>query len=1017
MAKAVIEIIGQSQGLDDVNIQLDAAKQKEKDLLKEMKALTMEMDKYAGNKKMVQQFNAEYEKTKKTLGETRKSIEDLSEAQKSMKGQMLLENTTLSAAQLKNQIISLIDSWTDFSETGKATYDALIEKAAELTDAMGDHRREIEALASDSYAFDTIVEGVQLSAGGFAVAEGAMALFGAESERVKEMMVKLQAAIALSTGVQQIANAVQKESNIIREIGNLKTKAAATAESIKAAATGKGVIATKLATAAQAVFNFIASQNPYLLLFTGLAAVVGALLYFTRETKSASEAQIELNAQETVSLDIQDRMNKKAKERADEAIKEKENDLALAKARGAGIEEIRALEDKLAMQRRINHEIDKNNNQEDAADLEDNQKKLRELEKQLDKVNEAKANGDKKIKVDVDLDGKPTKEKVDDAITALQGAIDNTNRKIQIAVELKEQGDDINQKDAEDAARRQKEDEDRTKRSAQALADYRVLMAEKGSEQELKAQKAALRVKLKNDLSNVDLTEGERIKLRGEAQKAIEKLDEDYHKKQLQDAVTTLDAELAEEREFDLQTFNLRAARLEAQKQLDLANAKDDKAKQLLIEEQYKANLIKLDDEFAKSEAQREANINQSNLNARLAATKAGSQEEKAVKIELLEENARAEIENAKISIKNEEERAAKIAEIQAKLNSDKSDLDKEYIKSADERSKAEVLAVTQQYGQGKMSKQEYENQLKDIGIKSLEDEIAERRAKGEETIELEKELSERRISIAEEEKAARQQIYQELFGLMGNIGNAFFDAENQRLSQEMEDLNHYYTTDAEAAKKNKDLKLISEDEMARRQLEIRRKQAQAEKNQAYFNATMQLAEGIVRIWSQTGVNPILAGILTGILVANAAVQIASIQNKPLPKYWKGRKGGKGEWALTGEYGPELMWLPDGASVMPNRDTRRALAGEVDLFDRWNMPRLNPNIPAMPVSQKIINQYNQEHRNEDRIDYDKLGRAVAKHMKFPKQKDVSVHFDKSGLRITEGNTTTQVKNSKYSANV
>jgi hypothetical protein len=69
------------------------------------------------------------------------------------------------------------------------------------------------------------------------------------------------------------------------------------------------------------------------------------------------------------------------------------------------------------------------------------------------------------------------------------------------------------------------------------------------------------------------------------------------------------------------------------------------------------------------------------------------------------------------------------------------------------------------------------------------------------------------------------------------------------------------------------------------------------------------------------------------------------------------------------------------------------------------------------VSQKIINQYEQEHRREERIDYDRLGRAVARHMKFPKQKDVSVHFDKSGLSVTEGNTTTHIKNSKYSSNV
>jgi len=105
---------------------------------------------------------------------------------------------------------------------------------------------------------------------------------------------------------------------------------------------------------------------------------------------------------------------------------------------------------------------------------------------------------------------------------------------------------------------------------------------------------------------------------------------------------------------------------------------------------------------------------------------------------------------------------------------------------------------------------------------------------------------------------------------------------------------------------------------------------------------------------------------------------------------------------------------------MPAHDTRRALAGDGKAFDRWNMPRIEPNYPQMPrVSQQLINQYYQSHRNEDRlaIDYERLGKSVAKYMKFPKQKDISINFDKSGLRVTEGNTTTKVLNAKYSANV
>jgi hypothetical protein len=560
----------------------------------------------------------------------------------------------------------------------------------------------------------------------------------------------------------------------------------------------------------------------------------------------------------------------------------------------------------------------------------------------------------------------------------------------------------------------EKDAAEKAKRSAQALADYRVLIAKEGFEQELKAQKEALQVKLKNDLSNVDLTENERTKMRAETKKAIEKLDEDYQKKQLQDAVTTLDAELAGEREFNTETLNLRLARLEAQKKLDLANAKDDKAQQILIEKEYEAAVTKLHKDHGISQSESEANTAQSNLEARLAATKKASKEEHDVRAEQLRKTAESEIESASATILNEEERAAKIEAIRANLARDLNDLDIEYIKSADERSKAEVLAATQQYEQGKISKFEYEKQLQDIHAKALQDEINDTEAAGKDITELRQKQSEDNIAIAEQEAEQRKQIFQELYNLMGEIGSALFDAQKQGLDQELEDLNHYYTTDAEAAKKNKDLKLITEEEMARRQLEIKRKQAQAEKNQAYFNATLQLAEGIVRIWSQTGVNPALAGILTGILVANAAIQIATISSKPLPKYARGRRGGRGEFALVGEQGPEMTWIPEGTVIMPASDTRRALQGDIRMFSKWDMPRLDANMPTVPrLNQQAINQYNREHPAGEKIDYDRLGRAVAKHLKFPKQRDVSVHFDKAGLAITEGNTTTRYLNAKY----
>ena len=55
-------------------------------------------------------------------------------------------------------------------------------------------------------------------------------------------------------------------------------------------------------------------------------------------------------------------------------------------------------------------------------------------------LNNAKARGDKKVYIDVDLDGKIDKVEVDEAIEAVQSQIDNTGRAVDIAVNLKNRG-------------------------------------------------------------------------------------------------------------------------------------------------------------------------------------------------------------------------------------------------------------------------------------------------------------------------------------------------------------------------------------------------------------------------------------------------------------------------------------------------------------------------------------------------------------------------------------------------
>ncbi len=61
--------------------------------------------------------------------------------------------------------------------------------------------------------------------------------------------------------------------------------------SVRTAAEGRGIIATKAATVAQAAFNAIAKANPYVLLATAVAAVGVALYAFASKSDEATEAE------------------------------------------------------------------------------------------------------------------------------------------------------------------------------------------------------------------------------------------------------------------------------------------------------------------------------------------------------------------------------------------------------------------------------------------------------------------------------------------------------------------------------------------------------------------------------------------------------------------------------------------------------------------------------------------------------------------------------------------------------
>lgn len=248
---------------------------------------------------------------------------------------------------------------------------------------------------------------------------------------------------------------------------------------------------------------------------------------------------------------------------------------------------------------------------------------------------------------------------------------------------------------------------------------------------------------------------------------------------------------------------------------------------------------------------------------------------------------------------------------------------------------------------------------------------------------------------------AKAQEVFDHVANFATQAFNVFRDAMSSAIQAQIDELEQMYTTDAELAKKDADKKYMSEKELEKKKAELTLRQQRLNKAAAIFQIGLDTAAAIIRFLSNPGgVAGITLSAMAGVM---GAAQLAVAAAKPLPQYAKGRKGGKGEVALVGEKGPELMYVPAGASIVPNSKLYDAGA-----WGAYGIPKTA--IPAMPNinGAELAELYGMRGGG---IDYDKLGRAVANNM--PKLNPVNVSVDRSGVMVQSGHETRVYLNTKY----
>lgn len=177
---------------------------------------------------------------------------------------------TESVKSLKTQIreatqeaVAIAQKFGEFSQEAIAA----TKRVADLKDQMQDFQQRVQALNPDKFeAIGKLVGGV---ANGIQAAQGAMALFGTESEDVQKALLKVQGAMALAQGIQGLIDA----GNQFRALGQ---SALGAFNTIKTAIMTSGIGA--------------------ILLFIGaVTAAIAVIKNVRKATKELTDEQIALN--------------------------------------------------------------------------------------------------------------------------------------------------------------------------------------------------------------------------------------------------------------------------------------------------------------------------------------------------------------------------------------------------------------------------------------------------------------------------------------------------------------------------------------------------------------------------------------------------------------------------------------------------------------------------------------------------------------------------------------------------
>jgi hypothetical protein len=896
-----------------------------------------------------------------------------------------VERATVVEKSLKQELREITEQLAAMKLRGEENtqqYQALSIKAGEYRDALQDVTAEINRTASDTRKLDTALEFVTGLTSAFTILQGVQALAGDENEEFQKTMLKVNAAMSILIGLQQIQNVLQKESNLIRLITLTQQKLMVVTTNLETAATSRNVIVKGAATVATRILNAVMRANPAFLLIAAFAALAGAITLFTGKTKDAADETARFNRELEKQNDFLDKST---------SIIDKSTKIAIEKAKQRGATEKEVADIVNAGLRTNAEEIDfYAKKSADAAkgaasNVFFSTKGALDLTTRIftSVAGAAEAlNNVKDFKVtdafkDLNKTAKESVNRLEAALTQTVSffqKIDDINQQIDL------NNEEAKTKDAEDRREREKkalEDakkapEQRAKAEAEArekgFQDFvakqrlRLVAVEKGSDEELQINKDLLKAELQLALNNDTLTFNQRKLLIHQYFQDVRALDSEFQKDRkrrvTEDAISLINAELAAIKLSFAEREQLTIELLEKQRELELSQVVNNKAKEKEINAKYDREIYEQRRQIRKAAFEQElADIERENFQRRRNAQDTSSDETKPFeeRKKALEDNYNFEFEIiTRRRLENQKNLRAGLVDLA------------EYSRIAKDISNDEYTV-----------RSAYEKQYTDLVTSESEKRKADFEADLQYIVDLTNQLLDGLKSFLDTMAASE---------------DARIDAQKENL-QLMREGNAI--TEKEFLQRMKNIEKFEK--------ETKRRQAEREKSLALFEAFINGAAAIIKASSDP--------FRLAVTIALVTAQIAAIASRPIPKFGKGTKSAPKGFGEVGETGTEIIQTDKGYFVAEHPQIVWFKGGE-----RVYNPIETAAMMETPRANMTVINNSQSSTIEKSLDYGKMAKKIGDEIAKHPRNVISLDEHGFSVHMLEKNNVKRYLNKRFTFN-